>query len=555
MVRQAPDRMSLLSLLEVSQSAVESSDQALRAAEEALAAAQTANTQAKEVLKAVSEAFVQEDKKLTNLTEKKTHSEENVANRTRSIDCESDEDSDGLKDFVILSTNKNPVHDIEDDTNEDISDPEFFLFSSTGPAAFHHHSLGLYRQFRQAQIEHSTEHRFYIQEKDEDYELNSKGLLNMQGIWFVVTASEDGQCVVLMKTANPSQSPTSVTWQYFDFVEKQFFDDHTITVTSHSERPIKDGLKAIPEAFVQEDKKLTFISEKKETKSVENCIHKTLTKPIMDIESDDDSDDKKTICMLSSINKNPEDSTCPKFYLVSTGADVHKCNISGLYSQTEEIRDGRNVYIQEDIRLGFRGYPYKLISEKGVWMVMSTFPWPKENVNVYLRAVSPSQSPASVKWQYYDDPLNLNKNPNRNLWIDDQSVSVTALSERPTSACEITITLSESTALDMEDPGVAGVYRPEGTYHEGRPVLRHTGGQFILYVSGSGWFVGAGVGGLKYLYKGNGQSICPAHDGTGVGVNQLMKNWNLWTKRSAWIETIFGVRVTCSKHTCWGKSP
>ena len=68
MVRQTPDRMSLLYLLEVSQSAVESSDQALRAAVEALAAAQMANYQAKDVLKAVSEAFVHEDKNITALS-------------------------------------------------------------------------------------------------------------------------------------------------------------------------------------------------------------------------------------------------------------------------------------------------------------------------------------------------------------------------------------------------------------------------------------------------------------------------------------------------------
>ena len=56
--------MLLLSLLEASQTAVESSDQALKAAEAALTVAQTANKQAKEVLRAVTEAFVQENRKL-----------------------------------------------------------------------------------------------------------------------------------------------------------------------------------------------------------------------------------------------------------------------------------------------------------------------------------------------------------------------------------------------------------------------------------------------------------------------------------------------------------
>ena len=106
-VKQAPDRMCLLSLLEVSQTAVESSDLALRAAEEALAAAQTANIQAKNVLKAISDAFVSEDQKFTAISGREPQSKENV--RLRNMDCESDEDYDGLKDFVMLSTNKNPV--------------------------------------------------------------------------------------------------------------------------------------------------------------------------------------------------------------------------------------------------------------------------------------------------------------------------------------------------------------------------------------------------------------------------------------------------------------
>ena len=144
MVRQAPDRMSLLSLLEVSQSAVESSDQALRAAEEALTAAQAANKQAKDMLKAVSEAFVQEDKSLITISEKEPQSEENVSHIIGSMDCQSDEDSDGLEDFVMLSTNKNPVHDIEDDFTSDTSDRKFILISSSGPAA-DHHCMGLYR--------------------------------------------------------------------------------------------------------------------------------------------------------------------------------------------------------------------------------------------------------------------------------------------------------------------------------------------------------------------------------------------------------------------------
>ena len=112
MVKQTLDRKTLLSLLEASQTAVESSDKALSAAKEALAAAQAASIQAKEVLKAASEAFV---------SERNSEPEGNGTNRTRSItmDCASDEESDGLRDFVMLSDNKNPVDDIEDDSSQD----------------------------------------------------------------------------------------------------------------------------------------------------------------------------------------------------------------------------------------------------------------------------------------------------------------------------------------------------------------------------------------------------------------------------------------------------
>ena len=48
---------------------------------------------------------------------------------------------------------------------------------------------------------------------------------------------------------------------------------------------------------MQEDKKVTFISEKREPELLENCIHKT---PIIDIEGNEDSNDKKNICMLST---------------------------------------------------------------------------------------------------------------------------------------------------------------------------------------------------------------------------------------------------------------
>ena len=110
MVLETPGRMTLLSLVEASQSAVESSDQALRAAEEALNAAQIANSQAKDVLRAVSEAFVQEDRKVKTVLKREQESESEISRSTSSMSCENDGDSDEMENLVMLSTNKNP-HD------------------------------------------------------------------------------------------------------------------------------------------------------------------------------------------------------------------------------------------------------------------------------------------------------------------------------------------------------------------------------------------------------------------------------------------------------------
>ena len=231
MVKQTLDRMTLLSLLEASQTAVESSDKALSAAEEALAAAQAANIQAKEVLRAVSEAFV---------SERNSEPDENGTNRTRSItmDCASDEESDGLRDFVMLSDNKNPVDDIEDDSSqddykEDTTSPNFLLISSTGPAADHHCMLGLYRR-----AENGSGRSVYLQEHSKEYGDSPYLLFQADdGFWAVMSMSArmGGKVHPLLRTLKPS--PTSVTWQYYDRDKNQFIDDHTVTVTSLSERP------------------------------------------------------------------------------------------------------------------------------------------------------------------------------------------------------------------------------------------------------------------------------------------------------------------------------
>ena len=84
----------------------------------------------------------------------------------------------------------------------------------------------------------------------------------------------------------------------------------------------------------------------------------------------------------------------------------------------------------------------------------------------YLRAATPSQSPMSVRWQFKDF--------HTTTWHDDLALMVTGLSEKPSfeSEAEITIRLSEDVRSDINKSGVEGVYKPNGSYYMGRPVLQ-----------------------------------------------------------------------------------
>ena len=180
MVKQTNDPMSFLSLLEASQNAVESSDKALIAAEEALTAAKIANNQAKEVLKAVTEAYVIESNKVDNVNETKVELRPALlSNSERQLkivmDCESDECSDDMDDFLMLSTNKNPVNDVEDDSTEDeesANPTRFLLISSTGPAADRRSEMfGLYRlteEIREGKCVYIQAHDSQCEDEDVD---------------------------------------------------------------------------------------------------------------------------------------------------------------------------------------------------------------------------------------------------------------------------------------------------------------------------------------------------------------------------------------------------
>ena len=70
-----------------------------------------------------------------------------------------------------------------------------------------------------------------------------------------------------------------------------------------------------------------------------------------------------------------------------------------MYRKTEQMTEGRSLYIQlHDSK--YDGSPCKLSSNKGFWVVTDT-------CHEHLRAATPSESPSSVKWQYYDSDKTL----------------------------------------------------------------------------------------------------------------------------------------------------
>ena len=170
-------------------------------------------------------------------------------------------------------------------------------------------------------------------------------------------------------------------------------------------------------------------------------------------ESDENYADRNSI--LNTVNNlEVEESSWHKYLLISyTGVTASAypqrksdMDMFGLYHKTEEMRDGRSVYIQEhDEQYG--GSPCKLFRDQGVW-------WIKYRGDLRLRTATHSESsPTSVKWQYEDYD---------GKWHDLELI-VTSLSEKP-SECEITINLSQDVARIIKEPGVAGVYRALSSY-------------------------------------------------------------------------------------------
>ena len=261
----------------------------------------------------------------------------------------------------------------------------------------------------------------------------------------------------------------------------------------------------------------------------------------------------------------------PFLLITSTGpAADHMCDTFGLYRKTEEMKEGRHVFKQEhDSKEDENGDDeYELFSDKkGVWKL--SLNGTNSDEYLKLKATTPRELPTSVKWQYryegddYDWKHRYEYEDDENSsWHNDPALTVTGFSEKPICECEVIISLSQEIERDIKDPGVAGVYRANGSYHGGRPVLKHSGGRFTLSVDvdeGS-WvvdsFYGDGDGGGQYLWSGSAPSQCPADPRAAImntPQGMVKKGQNLWgyADNSRGSSESEGISVKCN--TCINK--
>ena len=133
----------------------------------------------------------------------------------------------------------------------------------------------------------------------------------------------------------------------------------------------------------------------------------------------------------SSAARHQPASDHPFLLVTSSGpAADYLSHMLGLYRKTEQMTEGRSIYIQEHDSK-YDGSPCELSSHNGVWVVT----WDGTEL---LRATTPSDGPTSVNWQYREYIE----------WLDDPALTVTGLSEKP-SECEVTISLT----CDLDEEG------------------------------------------------------------------------------------------------------
>ena len=268
--------------------------------------------------------------------------------------------------------------------------------------------------------------------------------------------------------------------------------------------------------------------------------------------------------LMLSANKNPvndvdddditEDEDSGDNYLLvsSSGPAGDKWGHQlGLFRKSEDTIEGRSVYIK-GYETHNRRSILRLFSDQGVWKIsfarLDDLVW---NISgfVILRASTPSVSPTSVTWQYAKKCAIPYKKTW--LWHDDPAITVTNLSEKP-SECEITISLTEDMKRDIQERWVEGVYRADGSYCQGRPVLKRQGGRITLSVSGSAcWRVSDEYGFICYLESGSAPSQCPADPRAARSERRGMTYWKYWSKLIGlgMGSCSNGIIVKCNKHT------
>ena len=332
----------------------------------------------------------------------------------------------------------------------------------------------------------------------------------------------------------------------------------------------KDVLRAVTEAFVQEDRKLASTNIEGHPQQAEQVVNRAS----VDCESDGNSDDIVHNFVMLSTNKNlnnniedieddddeddddgdedndvdddddteddteGDDDICHNFLLISsTGPACDRFSkMFGLYRKTEEMKEGCSVYIREhDTQYG--NVPYRVTINQGVWML-------SKGDDVFLRAATPSECPTSVKWQYSTF------SSNNNGWLDDQELTLSGLSQKP-SVCEITISLNRRVARNIKEPGVAGVYRASGSYRQGRPVLQHSGGRFTIFVCDGAWMVTSDVGDEVqiHLVSGSAPSQCPADPRAARNEHIGMTHWGYENKHGGCTSLGGGISVNCGQHS------
>ena len=136
----------------------------------------------------------------------------------------------------------------------------------------------------------------------------------------------------------------------------------------------------------------------------------------------------------------------------------------------------------------------------------------------------------------------------KDTWRDDPALKVTCLSENH-SDCEVTISLSQDIKRDIQEPGPAGLYKADGSYLNGRPVLRHEGGSITLSAVQS-WFVRGDL--YEYLDSGSAPSQCPADPRAARNERIGLTHWRYKTrtyknKLGGWRESS-GISIKCKTH-------